>query len=354
MRIVQLNPYHFPYMGGIEHRLHDYSKRLGQKHEVIVLTSQLPGTAEVEEMDHYTVHRLRSKFINFYNPPYVTTPGLLEALKELDPDIVDFHYRWAPSYTKTMRKYDGKWVFTFHNTYGEGAGPSRLLSIANDRLFCRHLKDHRVVCITPFIRDDLIARGFNADLLDVVLPGVDLPSVSATEEDFILFTGRLVGTKGLPYLLEAMKHINTSLVICGDGPERERLETLASRLGVAAKVRFAGRVSEEEKARLMASCKMFVLPSLFESFGVAAAEAMYSGKPVVASRVGGLGDLVSDGGILVRPKNAQAIAEAVNRLLGDEGLRSEMGRRAKEIARRYDWDHVIDEVERIYLEVANG
>lgn len=107
MRVVLLNPFHYPYMGGIEHRLHEVSCRLASKHEMIVLTSQLPGTPEEEERDGYRIVRLPSKFTDIYNPPFVTTPGVLEALEGLDPDVVDFHYRWAPSYNKAIKRYRG-------------------------------------------------------------------------------------------------------------------------------------------------------------------------------------------------------------------------------------------------------
>src|SRR5512145_1928630 len=113
LRIVQVNAYHYPYRGGIEHRIHHVSKRLAKKHEVIVLTSQLPNSSPEEEIDGYRVVRLPSKYYNIYNPPYVATPGLLEKLAELEPDIADFHYRWAPTYNKAARKYSGKKVFTF-------------------------------------------------------------------------------------------------------------------------------------------------------------------------------------------------------------------------------------------------
>ena len=85
-----------------------------------------------------------------------------------------------------------------------------------------------------------------------------------------------------------MEMVNGKLIIVGEGPERRRLEAVASNAGVSEKVQFTGRVSEAEKTRLLASCRVFAMPSLFESYGLAVAEAMSWGKPVVASRVGGL------------------------------------------------------------------
>jgi glycosyltransferase involved in cell wall biosynthesis len=353
MRIVQLNPYHYPYMGGIEYRLHEVSRRLSARHEMIVLTSQLKGTPSEEERDGYRIVRLPSKFRGNYNPPYVSTPGVLEALEKLEPDVVDFHYRWAPSYTKAMRRYRGRWAFTFHNTFGEGEGLGRLVSQVNDSLFCRHIRDRRVVCITEFIKADLIRRRFKPELLDVVPPGVDLEHGEGREGDHLLFVGRLVGTKGLPYLIRAMKSVDGKLVIVGDGPEKERLENLVRSSDVASKVELTGWVSPERKAELLSSCRAFVMPSLFESYGMAAAEAMTWGKPVVASRVGGLPEVVGDGGILVPPRDSAALTEALNALLCDDGLRRSRAAAARKHVQRYSWPRVLEDLEATYRRVAD-
>lgn len=352
MRIVQLNPFHYPYMGGIEYRLHEVAKGLSAKHEMIVLTSQLAGTAAEEERDGYRIIRLPSKYHGSYNPPYVVTPGVLEALERLEPDVVDYHYRWAPSYTKAIRRYNGKWVFTFHNTYGEGEGLGRAVSLVNDRLFCRHIRDRRVICITEFIKNDLLRRGFREDLLDVVPHGIDLQAGEGSEGDYILFLGRLVGTKGLPYLVKAMSKVDGKLVIVGDGPERERLEQLAASQGIGERIEFTGRVSTERKAELLSSCKVFVMPSLFESYGIAVTEAMIWGKPVVASKVGGLPEVVGDGGILVPPRDSDALAGALNTMLGNDALRRSYAQAARRHMQRFSWPTVINDLEAIYRRAA--
>lgn len=352
MRVVLLNPYHYPFMGGIEHRLHEISRRLSDRHDMIVLTSQLPGTELEEERDGYRIVRLPSRFIDLYNPPYVSTPGVLKALDGLDPDLVDFHYRWAPSYTRAMRGYKGRWVFTFHNTYGEGNGLNRVPSIINDALFCRMIRKRRVICITEFIRGDLVKRGFDPGLLDVIPPGIDLPLEEGKEGDYLLFIGRLVGTKGLPYLIKAMQEVETKLMVVGDGPERVRLESMVRSAGLEDRVTFTGRVSEERKKELLSNCKMFIMPSLFESYGLAVAEAMSWGKPVIASRVGGLPEVVGDGGSLVSPRDSLALADAINGLLRDDEGRRAAALRAKEHIKRYSWDTIIEATEATYRSVA--
>jgi glycosyltransferase involved in cell wall biosynthesis len=353
LQIVEVNAFHYPYRGGIENRVHNISKRLAARHDVFVLTSQLQGSAPRENIDGYEVVRLPSRFAGSYNPPYVSTPGLMDGLKALEPDIVDFHYRWAPTYNKLAREYDGRKAFTFHNTFGEGAGITRLPSLVNDQIWKRHLKRFdKVICISDFIRRDLIGRGLDPGRLVTVPNGVDMPDGHVrTEGDFILFVGRLVGTKGLEHLIRAMAHIDTRLVICGAGPEEGSLRKLSSKLKLGDRIEFAGKVSEERKSELLASCQLFVMPSTFESYGIAVAEAMSYGKAIVASDVGGLPEVVQDAGLLSRVKDPADIAKKVNQLLGDDVTRREMGNKAIDYARSYSWDGVASRAESTYLDM---
>ena len=356
MRIVQVNAFHYPYRGGIEHRVHHIAKRLAKKHELIILTGQLPDTSASEEMDGYTVKRLPSKQANIYNPPYIKTPGLLKALDELQPDIVDFHYRWAPTYNKAARHYSGKKAFTYHNTYGEGVGLTKIPSIVNDFFWSKHLKEfQKIVCVSEFVRQDLMARGFSPEQLVTVPNGIDMPPEMETSDDnFILFVGRLVGTKGLPYLLKAMKTVDSKLVICGGGPDLDKLQRMAGKLGLKDKVKFPGRVSEQEKHKLFSSCSLFVLPSIYESFGIAAAEAMSYGKPVVASNVGGLPEVVKGGGMLANPKDPEDLAKQITHLLNDPEKRKLLGIKAKELASGYTWDRSAEQMDNLYQSIYNN
>jgi glycosyltransferase involved in cell wall biosynthesis len=352
MRIVHVNPYHYPYMGGIEHRIHNLCKRLAVKHEVTVLTSRLPGTEEREIISGYEVRRLPSRFIDIYNPPYVSTKGILATLQSMRPDIVDFHYRWSPSYTRGVIRYDGAKVHTSHNVFGEGVGLVRYLSYLNDMNFRRKIGHFdQVVCISEFIKHELLRRGYDETKMTVIPNGVEMPNLLLEERDYVLSLGRLVRTKGLRDLIRAMPEVKSKLLIAGAGPERKELERLCSRLMLKEKVQFLGKVSEERKAELFASCKFFVMPSTQEAYGIAAAEAMSFGKTLVCTNVGGLPEVVQDCGLLVPPDSPNEIALAMNRLLDDEKLRSLLGQKAKERARLYSWEHLTQQTEEVYENV---
>jgi glycosyltransferase involved in cell wall biosynthesis len=354
LRIVEVNAFHYPFIGGIENRLHHVCRRLGKDHEVFVLTSRLPGTEEREEMDNYTVIRLPSRYLKIYNPPYVRISKVREALEELHPDIVDLHYRWAGSLIKGVLGFEGPKVYTCHNTLGEGVGLTHYASELNDRMFLRHLhKFDRVVCVSDYMRKDVAARGFSADRLQTIYNGVEIPEAPCKDGDYILSLGRLVRLKGLDTLIRAMQHSKCQLRICGEGPERRNLERLSQHLGLTDRIDFMGWISEEEKHRMLCECRMFVIPSVHEAYGMVAAEAMSYGKPVISSDTGGLPEVVGDAGMLIPPQDEKALAEAINALDGDPEKRRSMGDAARERMKAFSWDEMARRTGDLYSELVS-
>lgn len=143
-------------------------------------------------------------------------------------------------------------------------------------------------------------------------------------DEFVLLTlAQLMHRKGIDVLLRAVQRLNDPGLVCliaGDGPEKAALQQLAVELGIAGQVRFLGR--RNDAGDLLAACDVFCLASRAEGMGVAALEALGAARPVVASRVGGLGELIVEGrsGLLVPPESVEALANALTRLRGDESL----------------------------------
>lgn len=151
-----------------------------------------------------------------------------------------------------------------------------------------------------------------------------------------LFVGVLEAFKGADVLLDAF-HVTASRVcdselwLVGDGPWRHQLERQASSLGIAARVKFLGMRPRHEVQAIMDACRCLVLPSRSEGLGRVIIEAMARGRPVVASRVGGIPSLVEDGvtGFLVPSEDAAALAGALENVLGDRGAARRMGQEAR-------------------------
>jgi glycosyltransferase involved in cell wall biosynthesis len=183
------------------------------------------------------------------------------------------------------------------------------------------------------------------------------------EIPLLLFSGRLIERKGVDFLLRAMPTIlsrqKVRLVITGDGHCRPEWESLARSLGLGAAVAFAGFVSNAELSSLFRSCSIYVHPAIYDSKGdtegqgVVLVEALSNRRPVVASAVGGIVDVIKDGqtGILVPEKNPDAIAKSVLRLIEDPDYARQLGEQGYAHARNYfDWDRIMDQYNAIYLE----
>lgn len=177
----------------------------------------------------------------------------------------------------------------------------------------------------------------------------------------ILFTGRLIQRKGVEYLIRAMPRILADrpavLEITGDGDQRASLERLVDSLGVAASVRFYGFVDNQSLDELYAACDVYVNPSIVddkgdtEGLGVGPIEAFCHGRPVVASAVGGIPDVVKheSTGLLVPQKDPEALALAVMSVLHEPARAEALAAAGLEFARRhFAWDVIIDALEATY------
>jgi glycosyltransferase involved in cell wall biosynthesis len=179
------------------------------------------------------------------------------------------------------------------------------------------------------------------DRLRILPNGVEQRAARAGAGSYLLFVGRLIPIKALDVLLSALRTlppIETRII--GDGPERERLERSSADLPV----RWLGTLAHQEVIRAMEGAMALLLPSRTEVFPNVIMEAMSLGVPVIASRIGGVPDLVDSGktGILISPANAAELADAIRVLINDESIRREMGQRAHAKAAQFQWPNVAD------------
>jgi starch synthase len=194
-----------------------------------------------------------------------------------------------------------------------------------------------------------------ADDLSLAPAPLDVPVLLCIGRHSLVQKGFDVALQALPAVL---RHIPAArLVIAGDGPDRQALEQQATALGLSAQVAFPGRVQPADVAGVVRSCTLMLVPSRFEPFGLVAAEAGACGRACIASRVGGLAEVVEDGitGLLVPPEDPQALAEAACTLLADPARLAAMGRAAHERVRRlFRFERFAQDYEALYHRLASA
>jgi len=229
----------------------------------------------------------------------------------------------------------------------------------------------RVICATEQERASLRQLyGARDDKVTVIPLGVDLDrfrpsakqearaSLGLRDERIILFVGRIEPLKGLDILINAAAMLESDvdcavLVVGGDEtslPQVKELRDLARERGIEHRVAFVGAVDHADLPAYYNAADVCVVPSHYESFGLVAVEAMASGVPVVASRVGGLAGTVKDGetGYLIPWLCPEPFAERIDLLLENEPLRQNLGEAAREAMGRYRWENVAASVLELY------
>ncbi len=197
--------------------------------------------------------------------------------------------------------------------------------------------------------------------VEVIPYGVDLdefrPQPAVVHERVVVgAVARLSPEKSLDDLLRAVavlrdRGVSVDVVLAGDGPSRRQLEGLAAQLEIGERVEFIGEVAHEDVPAVLERLDVFVMPSTWEGFGVAALEASAMELPVVASNIHGIPDVVADGetGILVPPRDPRALADAIERVVRDSGLGRTMGLRGRAfVQENYRWQDNAAQMEALY------
>lgn len=212
--------------------------------------------------------------------------------------------------------------------------------------------DHTEV-LKPY-RDKIVVIPYGIDVehWQTRTPADDeaIASLKGAHPTLFVAVGRLVTYKGFDVLLKALTLVHGHLVICGDGPERERLRTLAGELGVADRVTFAGKVSVGEMKRYLKAATCFVFPSVTaaETFGVVQLEAMALGLPVINTALTTTVPHVARHGqeaLTVSPRSVDELQQAMRLMAEDADLRQRLGKAARErVEVHYSNAHFVDRV----------
>jgi glycosyltransferase involved in cell wall biosynthesis len=306
----------------------------------------------------------------------IATVRLASLIRRLRPHIIHTHTAKAGAVGRmaallARTKPRPIVVHTFHGHVLRGYfGPARSTAFRLLEKWLAGTSD-ALVAVSPQVRDDLAALGVAPrERIVVVRLGIELEErvrVESRERDearrllgipdgrFVVgWIGRMTGVKRTDDVLRALallreRDVDAALCMVGDGPDREAVERAAHALGIARHCFYLGY--QEEVASWYAAFDAFLLPSGNEGTPVSAIEALAAGRPVVATRVGGIPDVVREGvdGFLVELGDVEAMADRLALLAEDPELRERMGGAGRErVLPRYAVDRLVDDVDRLY------
>lgn len=388
MRVLLLSWEYPPCLvGGLGRHVHALSHHLARRGiQVDVVARGLPGAPPEEQPEAgLTVFRVPPAGEDSSPFPVQTALlnlHLLERAVRLicargdPPDLIHAH-DWLVAFSARLLKhaYRRPLLATIHATEkGRNSGiGTELQHYIHENEWQLTFEAWRIICCSRHMRHE-IKEGLSVppDKIDVIPNGVDPPPrvspqavkacrarYAAPEERLILYVGRLVFEKGVQVLLDAFPAVLNAfpqcrLVIAGSGGFEGHLRWLAEQKGLSSRICFTGHLAEEDLDLLYRAADVAVFPSLYEPFGLVALEAMARGTPVVASAVGGLGEIVrhEENGLTVYAGDPASLCWGITRVLADADLARRLTRRARALVRReYSWDQVAARTEGVYQAV---
>lgn len=319
--------------------------------------------------------------LNVRHPRYFLIPGFLksmdgwlyrasmhryfsEVIRTINPDILDFHWTYPDSYAglRWARQFRKKLIVTVR-----GNEAIYYFDRSRVRKTVEHILSHadHVIAVSADLQRKLVSEyGVLPENVTVISNGIDASKFSYGEKlkarascglnpegQYILSLCRLSSEKGLDHLLKAVHQMSNSkarLIVVGDGPEKNKLQALTDNLGIKDRVIFVGAIHHDKTAIWYNAADCYCLPSLWEGCPNTVIESVASGIPVVASRVGGIPDLIDERvGRLVEPGNHLQLAGALDDVLST----SWDSHGISEIGHRNSWGNVADRVLDVYRKV---
>jgi len=371
-------------VGGIARHCEGLAKALvNQNHDVHLFTLDFPGAPEYEKMDGIKVYRASTEL---GHPNFLTwvlmfnhflSKRMADVTKTVDFDVMHVH-DWLAAFSGISFKHYLKKpiVLTMHSTEvgrAQGLHSPDSFSINGIEWWATYEADRVIVCShsmkdeicnhfnLPREKVDIIPNAIDASKYDVP---VDRGAVRQRYgvgwgEKLILCVGRLVPQKGVEYFIRAIpliakKYPEAKFIIVGEGWSRDLLEEEARASGHANKITFTGFASDKQVIELMTSADTLVVPSIYEPFGIVALEGMATGVPVVASRVGGLAEVIDHDktGIFVYPRSPESLAWGIDKVLSDPDNAKMLTKNAKEkLHKAYSWEAVAMKTVEVYKKV---
>jgi glycosyltransferase involved in cell wall biosynthesis len=357
-----------PLAGGAEIHLHEIFGRLAARgHMVTLLCGGWPGATQRVSLDGMEVHRVGTR----QSYPFLVRRYWHQWLAQRDFDVIVEDINKVPVFTPTWRGGSNgtpaRVALVPHlfggTAFQELAAPLATAVWLAERPLPWFYGNMAFQAISDSTRDDLVARGVRREAIRVIFPGIDSghytpdPSVRSPVPLFA-YLGRLKKYKGVDLVLRAFAACDVpeaTLEVAGAGEYLGDLQRLAVSLGVAERVRFLGRISEDDKISLLRRAWATLFASPKEGWGITNLEAAASGTPVIASNSPGIRESVRHGetGFLVPHGDVAAMAASMRSLSGERALVERLGIAARHFAEGFTWTRAADETEAHLREVVS-
>jgi glycogen(starch) synthase len=344
MRILFWTNSFWPRIGGIETQSLQYLEAMSQRgHQFRVIATKLEDLAQDDFYMDIPIKRFPfNQALGKFDPKQL---GLIHhsidaLLQEFKPDVlhINVSFGWSDFFFLLFQSlFSIPVILTLHNSPQKGIPfPEKLFNAAD-----------QICCVSKELSREIKAPS------KVIYCGLAMPEIRPApppSSPTLLLLGRLSPEKGFDTAIKAFsllkKKWGAKLMIGGIGEEMPRLKELAGSLNVE----FRGKIERDQIPHLINEATLLIAPSHVEAFGLSALEAMQMGRPVIASNVGGLPEVVLDGktGLLVPPKDAEALLLAIEDLLNHPEKRTAMGALGRERAKQFSLRRLVEAYEEVY------
>ena len=362
LRVLQLGKYYPPHRGGIETHLQALTRHLKDRVDLTVLVASTESRTVNDVDAGVKITRVSTPW-HFSSAPLC--PTLTWHIKRAKPEITHIHWPNPMAYVAwKMAGSPGKLVVTYHSDIIR----QRLLGRLYQPILDAMLGEAEAIIVLASRRYAETSSSLQAYLgkVQAIPHGLELERFTAPDTALlarlkatypgpvVLAVGRLVYYKGFEHLVEAMRSVKATLLIIGSGPLKAELLAQAATAGVASRVHILEDISDEHLATYYHLAEIFVLPSVerSESFGMVQVEAMAAGTPVINTAIDSGVPEVSPHevtGLTVPPRDASALAKALNNLLGNPQLSQHYGLSAKSRAHQeYSAERMAERTHALY------
>lgn len=367
-------------VGGIDFYIQNllkHMKKLGFGYSLYVFSRFVPGKGLIEHLSN-RIKIIHTPFVRFRLLRLIVSDFFafiysLFMIRRWKINIIHVHETIAGFFFGIISKIYKiplvSQIHTFGSYQPEWPKIGRILLKKTEEITIRFADTVILLCTEA--RNEVITRyGCPPEKIEVIFSAVDFERFASIKtaqnssvkdnELLITFVGRLTESKGLHYLIDAIKHLKTSnselvpfkVIIAGDGPLKKELEDFIHKSGLTDQISLPGHITKIES--LLASTDIFILPSLYEGFPLALLEAMASGCAIIGSNAGGIPDIItnSNTGIIVNRGDSRALAERIKLLLIDKELRLKLGMSGREhVRKKFRWVNTARSIYQIYKRI---